>query len=145
MITFIFIYISISFIIFIKIKDTIFERIDNITCGIPYPEFLKKIVVGTFMLVMILELPIFTLIVLLYSMILKIKIFLRTKRRHSLTKNSYNMRTRRTIILNLLKFISIIIMSSYCLWNDFLLDHIGGIPCILAILFMFTRRSWINR
>lgn len=51
---------------------------------------------------------------------------------------------RDNIILNLLKFFSIIILASYCLWNDFLLDHIGGIPCIMAISFMLVRRRWIN-
>ena len=51
---------------------------------------------------------------------------------------------RDNIILNISKFFSILILASYCLWNDFLLDHIGGIPCILAIGFMLVRRKWIN-
>lgn len=60
------------------------------------------------------------------------------------------MRTKEQIkrdnfILNLIKFLSIIILASYCIWNDFLLDHIGGIPCIIAITFMLMKRNWINK
>ena len=60
------------------------------------------------------------------------------------------MRTKEQIkrdnfILNLIKFLSIIILASYCIWNDFLLDYIGGIPCIIAITFMLIKRNWINK
>ena len=60
------------------------------------------------------------------------------------------MRTKEQIkrdnfILNLIKFLSIIILASYCIWNDFLLDYIGGIPCIIAITFMLMKRNWINK
>ena len=52
---------------------------------------------------------------------------------------------RDNIILNMSKFFSILILASYCLWNDFLLAHIGGIPCIIAITFMLMKRNWINK
>lgn len=52
---------------------------------------------------------------------------------------------RDTKVLNIIKAICIFIMMMYCFFNDFLLDHIGGMICILAIVFMIVPRWYINR
>ena len=51
---------------------------------------------------------------------------------------------RDTMILNITKAICIFIMIIYCFFNDFLLDHIGGMICIFAISFMVITRKLIN-
>ena len=51
---------------------------------------------------------------------------------------------RDTMILNVIKAICIFIMTMFCFFNDFLLDHIGGIICIFAISFMVIPRKLIN-
>lgn len=54
-------------------------------------------------------------------------------------------RKRDTKVLNIIKAICIFIMMMYCFFNDFLLDHIGGLPCILAISYMIVPRKITNR
>ena len=51
---------------------------------------------------------------------------------------------RDTMILNVIKATCIFIMMMFCFFNDFLLDHIGGMICIFAISFMVIPRRYIN-
>ena len=53
-------------------------------------------------------------------------------------------RERDTKVLNAVKAVSIFIMIMYCFFNDFLLNHIGGMICILAISFMIVPRRVFN-
>lgn len=53
-------------------------------------------------------------------------------------------RKRDTKVLNIIKAICIFIMMMYCFFNEFLLNHIGGLICILAISFMIVPRQHIN-
>ena len=50
-----------------------------------------------------------------------------------------------TMILNVMKIICILVMTAYCFFNEWLLDHVGGFICIVAIVFMLTPRKLIKR
>lgn len=50
-----------------------------------------------------------------------------------------------TMILNIIKAISILILVMYCFFNEFLLNHIGGLVCIVAASFMIVPRKVINK
>lgn len=59
-------------------------------------------------------------------------------------KRTNEEKMRHTAILNIIKFICILVMTAYCFFNEWLLDHVGGLICIVAIAFMLTPRNLIN-
>ena len=59
-------------------------------------------------------------------------------------KRTNEEKMRHTAILNIIKFICILVMTAYCFFNEWLLDHVGGLICIVAISFMLTPRKLIN-